>query len=142
MTFKLQPGDWIPTAEVPEDKRQAVIDAFVADGCKKNEWIDTGDFDDYACIGWDVNEDRLNCWDHKYWPDLSVRRVTLSQILGEQSPSWDDVGPELLQASINLRIAQKTYMKNRGNDKYGNDVAYYAAVLDDAIAKAKEIKCT
>lgn len=139
MTFKLQPRDWIPTAEIPKDKRQAVIDAFVKEGATLPDTFWT-DWEDAVVAHWDDGDNEFDLFGDDGYDDC--RRVTLDQILGEQKTTWDDVGPELLRASIDLRIAQMTYMKHRGCDKYGQDVAYYAAVLDDVIAKAKEIKCT
>ena len=44
--------------------------------------------------------------------------------------------PELLDASIALRGAQRAYMENRGSETIGKIVALRAAALDAAIAKA------
>jgi hypothetical protein len=44
--------------------------------------------------------------------------------------------PCLLEASINLRAAQRAYLADRGNDALGRAVGEAAAILDAAIAKA------
>jgi len=54
--------------------------------------------------------------------------------------SWDAAVKELqpvIEASIDLRIAQKYYMENRGNDVLGKVVAEKAKILDEALENIK-----
>lgn len=88
MTFKLMPGDFIATSDVPENKRQDVIDAFVAYGCSQG-LIELKDFNDtsWDTLVWDETEQEngaLNIVHFKRWRHLCKRRVTLSQILGDE----------------------------------------------------------
>lgn len=78
MTFELKPGDFIRTANVPEDQRQNVIDAFVAAGA-----VDAYDFksNDYYCSVLDY----MGFGDNMFiiTSTKGKREVTLDQILGK-----------------------------------------------------------
>jgi len=99
MTFKLMPGDWIQVSGIPISKRQAVIDVFDEAGAIIN--IDAGSFFEWLFVGWS-DDGLFDGFDSRDRFGL-IRRVTVSQILGEEigknaNCSWDDVGPELLAA--------------------------------------------
>ncbi|MAK54702.1 MAG: hypothetical protein CML17_02430 [Pusillimonas sp.] len=87
MTFKLQPGDWIPTAEVPEEKRQAVIDAFVKAGATLPDTF-WADWDEAVVAHWDGIFGELDLFEDDGYDD--GRRVTLDQILGQQKTTWGE----------------------------------------------------
>lgn len=137
MNFKLQPGDYIFTSEIPFDKRQAVIDAFVAAGAIMFDgFYFFEDMEDWDKIGWDHGESGLEMWsvfvDLENKPSEGYRRVTIDQILGEQSPSWDEIGPELLDALDDIIKSN-----DLGNAAIVNKLVFKAK---QAVAKAKAVK--
>lgn len=84
MTFQLQPGDYIRTASVPEDKKQAVIDAFVKAGAGRSHHKSVPDWDLYEFVTWDKDSGNVNAINRgTYTIDKMVREVTLDQILGK-----------------------------------------------------------
>ena len=91
MTFELQPGDWIPPAEVPEGKRLAVIDAFVNAGAVNNLDYDERTFDrkSIVAIFYDGRKGGLLNGSFACCHEEFKRRVTLDQILGKQNQPED-----------------------------------------------------
>jgi hypothetical protein len=128
MTFELKPGDYILTSEIPFDKRQLVIDAFMDAGAVI---FDGHDFHDtiknWDRIGWCPDENHLEMWSKCFEMKKGYRRVTLSQILGD-GPSWDEIGPKLLDA---LRLIAN------GDGSYGAQAWEYKQIARHAISKAE-----
>lgn len=77
--FELKPGDYIHPSDVPENKRQAVRDAFAAAGADKpgswEPYAEDLDFFDFC--------EFLHELDYFVGDEVGVRRVTLEQVLGE-----------------------------------------------------------
>tara|TARA_E500000318_G_scaffold111961_1_gene132946 strand:+ start:679 stop:1101 length:423 start_codon:yes stop_codon:yes gene_type:complete len=121
MTFKLQPGDWIPTAEVPEDKRQDVIDAFsvIDKDFNEGDWDIERDFSFWECVG-------LDGYKVEMWMDVCEvinvnRRVTLDQILGDTLTV--NVPEKPTQEMIN---AMYDAMRDMEDEEYPGHLAKYS----------------
>lgn len=132
--FKLQPGDWIPTCEVPVDKRQAVIDAFEEDGCVSNDYAPTPTtyFLLWEYVGWDENDGDGYVID--FFNDDCVsfkrgRRVTLEQILGDGDVSTVEVPKEPTPEMIN---AMFDAMRKLEDEEYPGHMAKYS--VNDMLA--------
>jgi hypothetical protein len=151
MTFKLQPGDYILTSEIPFDKRQLVIDAFVAAGAKTpvNWWHS---IDDANFVDWDINDNEVDFFEG--WPPSGYRHVTLSQILS-YGPSWSEIEQkdalitelvgalEEVHKSI-VRLPDGFLGYHQVDDVYSGEPAYEYPAKDEligqisaALAKAK-----
>ena len=93
MTFKLQPGDYIRLASVPDDKKQGVVDAFVNAGAVNNLGYGHLTFDRKCLVAIFYDGRKGGSLNGSYVCDHEEfkREVTLDQIISEQNPTCGDV---------------------------------------------------